>query len=118
MGQKVLGKNSTIGVHVIFNNRELRIYKEREREKYTKNILGQYFCYSMFCLISQKALRKSKILEKKNTIGVNVIFNNHTYKLRCMSVCLSVCMLRLGKRLDGFAQFFFEVLVGVQGSVS
>ena len=35
-----------------------------------------------------------------------------------MCVCLSVCILRLGERLDGFAQLFLEVVGDVQGSVS
>ena len=34
------------------------------------------------------------------------------------SVCMSVCMLLLGERLDGFEQFFLEVVGEVQGSVS
>ena len=35
-----------------------------------------------------------------------------------LSVCVVVCMLRLGEQLDRFAQFFLEVVGEVQGSVS
>ena len=38
-------------------------------------------------------------------------------KSKCVSVRPFLCMLRLGERLDGFAQIFLEVVREVQGSV-
>ena len=45
---------------------------------------------------------------------------NHTYKIEmcfCTSLCLSVFVLVLGERQDGFAQFLLEVVGEVQVSV-
>ena len=35
-----------------------------------------------------------------------------------LSVCVFVCMICLGERLDGFAQFFLKLVGEVQESVS
>ena len=35
--------------------------------------------------------------------------------VRLYSLCLHVCMIRLGEQVDGFAQLFLEVVGEVQG---